>query len=67
MICKYCNTEKIGYLLSQTNTEYIYCESCNEDFSLVHKNMIIDELLEKLVNFLNNWLCFNTMLKFNTI
>lgn len=53
MTCKYCNSEEMEYLLSDTNSEYTYCKSCNHNFDLVHKNIAIDSLLKKLLKFLN--------------
>ena len=53
MTCNYCKSEKIEYLLSETNSEYTYCRSCKNDFELVHKNIVIDTLLKKLLNILN--------------
>ena len=53
MTCKYCNSEEMEYLLSDTNSEYTYCKSCNKDFDLVHKNIAIDALLKRLLKFVN--------------
>ena len=53
MICNYCRSEKKEYLLSDTNSEYTYCKSCNKDFDLVHKNIAIDALLKRLLKFVN--------------
>ena len=53
MICNYCKSTTIKHLTSETNSTYTYCSNCNHNYDRVYKNISIDSLLERLVNFLN--------------
>lgn len=53
MICNCCKSTNIKYLLSDTNSTYTYCINCNNNYDIVHKNMAIDAILKRLLNYLN--------------
>jgi len=53
MICNYCQDTTIKYLTSETNSTYTYCSNCNDNYDRAYKNIAIDSLLKRIVNFLN--------------
>lgn len=53
MICNCCKSTNIKYLLSDTNSTYTYCINCNNNYDIAHKNMAIDAILKRLLNYLN--------------
>ena len=53
MICNCCKSTNIKYLLSDTNSTYIYCINCNNNYDIAHKHMAIDAILKRLLNYLN--------------
>ena len=53
MICNCCTSTNIKSLLSDTNSTYTYCCDCNNNYDIAHKNMAIDAILKRLLNYLN--------------
>lgn len=53
MICNCCTSTNIKSLLSDTNSTYTYCSDCNNNYDIAHKNMDIDAILKRLLNYLN--------------
>lgn len=53
MICNCCTSTNIKSLLSDTNSTYTYCSDCNNNYDIAHKNMAIDAILKRLLNYLN--------------
>ena len=53
MICNCCKSTNIKYLLFDTNSTYTYCINCNNNYDIAHKNMDIDAILKRLLNYLN--------------
>lgn len=53
MICNCCKSTNIKYLLSDTNSTYTYCINCNNNYDIAHKNMDMDAILKRLLNYLN--------------
>ena len=53
MICNCCKSTNIKYLLSDTNSTYTYCINCNNNYDIDHKNMAIDSILKRLLDYLN--------------
>mgnify|MGYP000523816237 FL=1 len=53
MICHCCTSTNIKSLLSDTNSTYTYCSDCKNNYDIAHKNMAIDAILKRLLNYLN--------------
>ena len=53
MTCNYYESTNFENLLSNTNSTYSYCSNCNSGFDLAYKNMAIDAILKRLLNYLN--------------
>ena len=53
MICNCCTSTNIKSLLSDTNSTYTYCSDCNNNYDIAHKNISIDTIIKRLLNYLN--------------
>ena len=53
MICNCCKSTNIKYLLFDTNSTYTYCINCNNNYDIAHKHMDIDDILKRLLKYLN--------------
>ena len=54
MICNYCESTTIKTLISDTNSTYTYCTTCNESYDKASKNMAIDSMLKRILNHLKS-------------